>query len=33
MRDMGSGAITRPGDQFPGAAVCKNCPLIIFKKS
>lgn len=28
----GSSAITRPGDGFPGADVCKNCPLIIFKK-
>ena len=30
---LGSGAITRPGDNFPGADVCKNCPLIIFKKA
>ncbi len=29
----GSSSITRPGDNFPGADVCKNCPLIIFKKS
>lgn len=28
----GSGSITRPGDNFPGADVCKNCPLIVFKK-
>lgn len=28
----GSEAITRPGDHFPGADICKNCPLIIFKK-
>ncbi|NJB68822.1 uncharacterized protein (DUF169 family) [Desulfobaculum xiamenense] len=28
----GSGSITRPGDHFPGADICKNCPLIIFKK-
>jgi uncharacterized protein (DUF169 family) len=28
----GSGAVTRPGDGFPGADVCKNCPLIVFKK-
>jgi uncharacterized protein (DUF169 family) len=28
----GSSAITRPGDNFPGADVCKNCPLIVFKK-
>ena len=31
-RNLGSGAITRPGDNFPGADICKNCPLIIFKK-
>ncbi|MBF0457236.1 MAG: DUF169 domain-containing protein [Nitrospirae bacterium] len=29
----GSSSITRPGDQFPGADVCKNCPLIICVKS
>lgn len=28
----GSASITRPGDPFPGADVCKNCPLIVFKK-
>ncbi len=28
----GSSSITRPGDGFPGGDVCKNCPLIIFKK-
>lgn len=28
----GSSSITRPGDGFPGADVCKNCPLIVFKK-
>lgn len=28
----GSGALTRPGDHFPGADICKNCPTIIFKK-
>ena len=28
----GSSALTRPGDGFPGADVCKNCPLIVFKK-
>jgi uncharacterized protein (DUF169 family) len=27
----GAAAITRPGDPFPGADVCKNCPLIEFK--
>ncbi|SKA64962.1 Uncharacterized conserved protein, DUF169 family [Desulfobaculum bizertense DSM 18034] len=30
--NLGSSSITRPGDNFPGADVCKNCPLIIFKK-
>jgi len=29
---LGSSSITRPGDGFPGADICKNCPLIIFKK-
>ena len=32
-QNLGSSAITRPGDGFPGADVCKNCPLIVFKKS
>ncbi len=32
MENLGSSSITRPGDAFPGADVCKNCPLIIFKK-
>lgn len=32
IREKGSSAITRPGDSFPGADVCKNCPLIIYKK-
>lgn len=27
-----SSSITRPGDGFPGADICKNCPLIIFEK-
>ena len=27
-----SSSITRPGDCFPGSDICKNCPLIIFKK-
>ena len=27
----GSSSITRPGDNFPGADVCKNCPLVVFK--
>jgi uncharacterized protein (DUF169 family) len=26
-----SASITRPGDPFPGADICKNCPLIAFK--
>lgn len=30
--EMASSSITRPGDGFPGADICKNCPLIIFKK-
>ncbi len=29
----GGAAISRPGDPFPGADICKNCPLIIFKNS
>ncbi len=29
----GSSSITRPGDCFPGAAICKNCPLIIFRNT
>lgn len=29
--NLGSSAITKPGDGFPGQDVCKNCPLIIFK--
>jgi uncharacterized protein (DUF169 family) len=29
----GSSAVTRPGDHFPGADVCKNCPTIVFKKA
>ncbi len=29
----GAASISRPGDPFPGADICKNCPLIIFKKS
>lgn len=30
---LGSSSITRPGDAFPGADICKNCPLIVFKKA
>ncbi len=29
---LGSSSVTRPGDGFPGADICKNCPLIVFKK-
>lgn len=32
LKDKGSAAITRLGGGFPGADICKNCPLIIFKK-
>ena len=30
--DAGSSSITRPGDPFPGADICKNCPQIVFTK-
>jgi len=30
--DKGGAAITRLGEPFPGADICKNCPLIVFKK-
>ena len=30
--EVASASITRPGDGFPGADICKNCPLIVFKK-
>ncbi len=30
--EASSSSITRPGDGFPGADICKNCPLIVFKK-
>ena len=30
--EKASASITKPGDGFPGADICKNCPLIIFKK-
>ncbi len=29
----GTSAITTPGDYYPGADVCKNCPLIHFRKN
>jgi uncharacterized protein (DUF169 family) len=32
IHNLGSASITRPGDNFPGADVCKNCPMIIFRK-
>ncbi len=32
IRSSGSASVTRPGDPFPGADVCKNCPLIICTK-
>lgn len=32
IHNLGSSSLTRPGDLFPGADVCKNCPLIIFTK-
>ena len=28
----GSTSVTRPGDHFPGADICKNCSVIGFKK-
>lgn len=28
---QGSSSIVRPGDGFPGADICNNCPLIAFK--
>lgn len=30
--NLGSSAITKPGDGFPGADICKNCSIIVFKK-
>lgn len=32
IQNLGSASLTRPGDHFPGADVCKNCPMIIFRK-
>lgn len=29
----GSSSVTRPGDHFPGADICKNCSVIGFKKA
>lgn len=31
--EKGGAAITRLGEPFPGADICKNCPLIVFKKA
>ena len=28
----GGASVTRSGEPFPGADICKNCPLIVFKK-
>ncbi len=28
----GGASVTRAGQPFPGADICKNCPLIVFKK-
>ncbi len=32
VEEKGGAAITRLGNPFPGANICKNCPLIVFKK-
>ncbi|MFP4369922.1 MAG: DUF169 domain-containing protein [Bacteroidota bacterium] len=32
IKKHGTASITRPGDNFPGAAICKNCNLIVYKK-
>ena len=29
---QGSSSLIRPGDGFPGADICKNCPLIAFRR-
>ncbi len=31
--EKGGASITRVGDPFPGGDICKNCPLISFKKA
>jgi uncharacterized protein (DUF169 family) len=33
VRDKGGAALSRAGAGFPGADICKNCPLIVFKKA
>lgn len=30
--EKGGASLTRLGEPFPGADICKNCPLIVFKK-
>ena len=32
VEEKGGAGITRLGESFPGADICKNCPLIMFKK-
>lgn len=32
VKSKGGASITRLGEPFPGADICKNCPLIVFKK-
>ncbi len=32
IKNLGSSSLTRPGDHFPGADICKNCPMIVFRK-
>lgn len=32
IKETGTGAVTRPGEPFPGSDVCKNCPQILFKQ-
>ncbi|MGC9157364.1 MAG: DUF169 domain-containing protein [Terracidiphilus sp.] len=32
IESQGSSSLIRPGDGFPGADICKNCPLIAFRK-
>lgn len=32
IKKYGSVSIVNPGDEFPGADICKNCPLIGFRK-
>ena len=32
INEHGTGAITRTGENFPGAAICKNCNMIVYKR-